>query len=229
MKTSKIVRTIAVAGALLLAGAAAAQGATRNWLTTVAPTDAGYAIGNPAAKVKLTEYVSYTCPHCAAFTREGEGPLELAYIDSGKVQLEIRHMLRDPVDLTAAMLAHCGPPARFLQIHKGFMIGQDKWIGPMLSAGRAQSQRWTQPGAAGRRAIATDFHFYDLMETRGISRAQADKCLADDAMAKKLAAASDKDWKLPGVVGTPTFALNGVILAGTATWSTLQPQIAARL
>ncbi len=194
----------------------------------MAPTDAGYRIGNPAAKVRLTEYVSYTCPHCAAFTREGEGALELAYVQPGKVQLEIRHMLRDPIDLAAAMLAHCGPPTRFLQNHKAFLLGQDQWIGPMLSASSAQRQRWTVPGAAGRRAIASDFHFYDLMERRGYSRVEADRCLADEAMARKLAAASDKDWKLPGVVGTPSFAINGVILAGTAGWSTLQPQLAAR-
>ena len=58
----------------LVAVGATAQGA-RNWTTagTATPT-LGHRIGNPAAKVKLTEYISYTCPHCAAFTREGEGP-----------------------------------------------------------------------------------------------------------------------------------------------------------
>lgn len=217
---------IAVFG--LVAAGAGAQTGGRNWITTVSPTDAGYRVGNPAAKVKLTEYVSYTCPHCAAFTREGEGALELGYVASGKVQLEIRHMLRDPVDLAAAMLAHCGPPTKFLQTHKAFLLGQDNWIGPMLSASSVQRQRWVVPGAAGRRAIAADFHFYELMERRGFSRVETDRCLGDEALAKKLAAASDKDWHLPGVVGTPTFAIDGVILTGTAGWAALQPQLAAR-
>ena len=235
-----VARTAGLAGALVLAAGAAAQGtapgttggttqgAARNWINTVALTDAGHRIGNPAAKVKLTEYVSYTCPHCAVFTREGEGALELGYVAPGKVTLEIHHMLRDPVDLVAAMLANCGPPSKFLMNHKAFLLGQDEWIAPLASASAAQRARWVAAGPAARRAIAADFHFYDLMERRGYSRVEADRCLADEALAKKLAAASEKDWKLPGVRGTPAFAIDGVVLTGTATWSGLQSQLSAR-
>lgn len=218
--------TLLAAGAL--ASVASAQGAGRNWNTVVALTDAGHRIGNPDAKVKLTEYISYTCPHCAAFAREGEAPLELAYVGPGRVALEVRHLLRDPVDLTVAMLAHCGPPAKFPQNHKAFLAGQNNWIGPLARATPAQQQRRTVKGPAGRRAIASDFKLYDIMARRGYTRVATDRCLADDAMARKLAEASDKDWKRPGVGGTPAFAIDGQILAGTASWSTLSPQLAAR-
>lgn len=219
-----------VAGFTVLTTAgAAAQATNRNWLTTVALTDAGHRIGNPGAKVKLTEYISYTCPHCAAFAREGEAPLNLVYISSGKVSLEIRHLIRDPIDLTAAVLANCGPPAKFYQNHQAFMLGQQRWIGPMMSATASQQARWRIRGVTGRRAIANDFKFYDLMVRRGYTRTQADRCLADDAMARKIATAADKDWKLPGVQGTPAFAIDGSILAATASWDGLAPQLDARL
>ncbi|MEO6041006.1 MAG: thioredoxin domain-containing protein [Croceibacterium sp.] len=229
MIVTKWLRAGLAALAVVAAAGASAQSSNRNWLGVVTLTDAGHRIGNPAAKLRLTEYISYTCPHCAAFAREGEGPLNLAYIGSGKLNLEIRHLIRDPVDLTAAVLAHCGPPAKFVQNHQAFMLGQDRWIGPLASASQSQRARWRVPGLAGRRAIANDFKFYDIMDRRGYSRVQTDKCLADEAMARKIATAADKDWKLPGVAGTPTFAINGLILAGTATWTALAPQLDARL
>jgi protein-disulfide isomerase len=227
MKSKHVFGLAAAALAALLAVTAAAQSA-KNWLTTVSLTDAGHRIGNPAAKVKLTEYISYTCPHCAAFAREGEAPLQLGYIQPGRISLEIRHLLRDPIDLTVAMLAHCGPVAKFPQNHTAFLAGQNNWIAPLVHPTAAQQQRWRTPGAAGRRAIATDFHLYDIMVRRGYTRTQTDQCLANEAMARKLATASDKDWKMPGVEGTPTFAIDGVVLAGTASWKSLEPQLAAR-
>jgi len=47
---------------LTLAGAAP----VRNWpATATMNADGAYVIGNPAARVKLREWASYTCPHCA--------------------------------------------------------------------------------------------------------------------------------------------------------------------
>jgi protein-disulfide isomerase len=212
----------------LLGVGAAAQGGARNWITAVAATDMGHRVGNPAAKVKLTEYISYTCPHCAAFTRDGEPALELAYVAPGKVALEIRHLLRDPIDAVAAQLVSCVAPAKFLPVHKELFLTQGTWARPMVNPTAAQQARWRTPGAAGRRAIASDFKLYDLMERHGMSRTQADRCLNDQALAQKLAETSQRDWRMPGVEGTPTFAIDGVILAGTATWDGLQPQLAAR-
>lgn len=232
MKVWRIARGAVLAAAALLATGAAQGPAARggqNWNATVAQTDGGHRIGNPQAKVKLTEYISYTCPHCAQFAREGEAALKLGYIATGRVSLEIRHLLRDPVDLTAAMLTNCGPAAKFPQNHAAFMLGQDDWIAPLSRATAAQRQRWTTGDmAARRRAIASDFGFYAIMERRGYSRAEADRCLADEAMANRLAETAAADWKKPGIGGTPAFAIDGTVLAGTHSWSMLEPQIAAR-
>lgn len=211
--------------ALLASNAPAAP----NWLTTVDTKGGGHAIGNPQAKVKLTEFVSYTCPHCGHFAQDGGNALEL-YVAAGKVQLDVRHVVRDSVDLTATMLANCGPPVKFLRNHAAIFAAQPRWLATAQRATAGQQARWsTGTGAARRRAIASDLGFYPLMATRGYERVAIDKCLADEALAKRLAdqsAADDAKWN---VSSTPSFALNGVLLAATHDWDMLRPQLDARL
>jgi len=214
-----------VPAAMLAAMAVLLTAATLNWLTVVSLNGTGHKIGNPDAKVKLTEYVSYTCPHCAEFNREAEGAIQLAYIATGKVNVEVRHLIRDPVDLTVAVLAHCGAPAKFPQNHSAFLTGQASWIGPATHATAAQQQRWRTPGVTGRRAIATDFHLYAIMERRGYTRTQVDQCLGNEAFVRQLAETSDKDWDKPGIDGTPSFAINGLVMPGTHTWDSLRRQL----
>lgn len=201
-----------------------------NWALTIAVAPGGsHVMGNPAADLKLTEYVSYTCPHCAQFQIESEAPLGLAFVMPGKLSVEVRHFLRDPVDLTAAMLTNCGGPGRFFRNHNAFLKGQAKWIGTLTKAGAAQRQRWTSGNeVARRRAIASDFGFYGMMERLGYSRAVSDRCLADDAMARRLAAQT-QDGARMGVAGTPSFLLNGDLLAGTHDWRSLETQLRARI
>jgi protein-disulfide isomerase len=223
MKLRTIVKAAALAGIALLA-----SGQTnRNWTTVVAVTaDGGHRIGNPEAKVKLAEYVSYTCPHCSEFTREADDRIKLSYVQTGNVSLEVRHLIRDPIDLTVVMLANCGPPAKFPMNHTMFMLQQPKWIAPASNASAAQRARWTTgDGPSRRRAIANDLKLYDMMVGRGYNRPQLDRCLNDDAAANRFAEQSQKDWDKPGIDGTPSFTINGVIMPGTHTWQILETQL----
>ena len=220
-----------VSAALMLAAALTASAAlpATNWLTTVDTTGGGHRIGNPQAKVKLTEFVSYTCPHCGEFAKQGSNAVDL-YVASGKVQADVRHVVRDVVDLTAAMATNCGPAAKFPRNHAVMMLSQPKWLPIAERATAGQKARWNSGSAATRRrAIANDLGFYDIMAPRGYDRPTLDRCLSDEALAKRLAdqsAADDAKWN---VNSTPTFMLDGVKLAGTWTWSLLQPQLDARL
>jgi protein-disulfide isomerase len=216
-------------GALLSAGligsALLLSGQTTNWLTAVSLNGTSHKIGNPAAKVRLTEYVSYTCPHCSEFNREADGALQMAYISPGTLNVEVRHLIRDPIDLTVAMLAQCAPQSKFFGNHNAFLSGQPNWIGPLSNSSASQRQRWTAAGSAGRRAIASDFGFYTIMERRGYLRSEVDRCLGDETKARQLAEQSQKDWQTPGIGGTPAFAINGVVMPGTHTWSALSRQL----
>lgn len=222
MKFATVLKAAALAGIALLA-----SGQTnRNWNTVVTEIDGAHRIGNPEAKVKLVEFVSYTCPHCAEFTREADDRIKLGYIQPGALSLEIRHLIRDPVDLTVTMLANCGPASKFPLNHATFMLQQAKWIGPLASPTAAQRTRWTSgDGATRRRNIANDFGLYQIMVQRGYNRPELDRCLSDEAAATRFAEQSQKDWGRPGIGGTPAFAINGVVMPGTHTWTALERQL----
>lgn len=219
----------------LLAAAVALTGATAphpgvDWNTHVEISPVGGdVIGNPDAPLKLVEYMSYTCPHCAAFEVEGVPTLRLALVAKGEVSFEVRHFLRDPIDATVAQLTHCAAPQRFMILHEAFLHSQPQWIAVAQHATQGQTQRWSSgDNASRRRAIASDLGFYTIMENHGIERIAADRCLADEALAHRIAAQTESAEKL-GVEGTPSFSLNGALLAGTYTWQTLEPQLQARL
>ncbi len=223
MNLRTIVKAAALAGIALLASAQT----NRNWPTVVTRTvDGAHRIGNPEAKVKLVEYVSYTCPHCAAFTREADDRLKLAYIMPGNLNVEVRHLIRDPIDLTVVMLANCGPAAKFALNHTTFMLQQERWLAPARTATAAQQARWRSgDGPSRRRAIASDLGLYRIMEGRGYRRTDADRCLSDETAATRFAEQSQKDWDRPGIDGTPSFAINGVVMPGTHTWDALERQL----
>ncbi|MFC4296125.1 thioredoxin domain-containing protein [Novosphingobium tardum] len=241
-------RGLRIVGALGLAAAAVALGAAApqkpaakplpgrsvtngNWNTVVRRTaDDTYILGNPDAKVRLTEFISYTCPHCAHFETEADAPLRLAFVANGKGSIEVRSFVRDPIDMTVALLTHCGPPEKFFLNHTAFLRSQAKWIAPLKDASAAQKARWSSGSFAARtRAIADDFHFYPIMATRGYTAQQVDKCLTDEALANRLAKATEDAAQRLFVRGTPSFAIDGVVLSGTSDWASLRPQLAARV
>ena len=228
-------------GAALLVGAGrptlppaantAAAGAKANWNAVVSRTALdSHLLGNPNATIKLVEYISYTCPHCAHFEEESDAQLRIGFVGPGKGSIEVRNFVRDPVDLTIALLTHCGPTAKFFGNHSAFLRHQTTWLTQAASLTEAQRQRWSNPDFAARtRAIAGDLGLYSLMEARGYDRPALDRCLGDRALADRLAKntkdAAAKDF----VTGTPSFVLDGVPLSGTYSWATLKPQIEARL
>jgi len=200
-----------------------------NYMLTRSPEKGVHVTGSDKAKLTLTEYVSYTCPHCAHFEAEAGDRLQMFYVGTGKIRMEVRHIVRDPFDLTVAMLANCGPDARFGGNHAMLMKTQPQWLGKLSHATTAQSNRYqTGTYTARRQAIAADAGLYKLMGGRGYDKATVDRCLADENMAKAL---SEKtmEYVKAGVSGTPSFAIDGVVLIGTHEWDTLRPQIDVRL
>jgi protein-disulfide isomerase len=225
MKRIYRIAALALTAALTIAATKPAS----NWLNTVTVTsNGGHVLGNPEAEVKLTEYVSYTCSHCGDFHKESDAAIKLAYVQPGKVSVEIQHLIRDPVDLTVAMLSNCGKTSGFFQRHNDFMTGQDKWLAKIGSINEAQQARWYHGSLASRlQAVARDFGFYQTMEKRGYTVSRVNRCLADEAMVQRITQQTMQAFEL-GVKATPAFAINGTVLAGTHDWDGLSTQLAAR-
>ncbi len=218
--------------AILAAIAVLSVGARQlNWNNTVALTpEGGHLIGNPDAKVKLIEFVSYTCPHCAHFEQEGQGAIQVAWITPGLISVEVRHLIRDPVDLTAAVLANCGPKENFPLNHSTILRSQADWLPNYQLSSKASTLRWRTGTMPERlRAIAEDMDFYELMETRGYDRMELNRCLSDATTPERLARQSKEGADAYGVQGTPSFVLNGKYLADVHDWASLRPLIAEKL
>lgn len=226
----KIAHAITAVLAALTLAAPAQSASSPNWTATVAVADDGtHLLGNPDAKVQVSEFVSYTCPHCANFQKQAEAPLRLAYVMPGKVSVRVVHFVRDSVDLNVSLLVQCGDPKGFFARHNMFLQEQDKWLTKAGKLTKAQRDRWTGDDfAASMRAIAGDLGFYDLMAHRGLDRTEVDRCLADTALAEKIMSQRDEAKRL-GVPGTPSFAIGGHLIDSAYDWPTLDAAIKGQL
>ena len=214
--------TLAASVGVLAAGA----WAQTNWSRAMERTPRGTnVLGNPQGKVRLTQYVSYTCADCAHFQVEADAVLQLAYVPSGRLAIEVHHLIRNPIDLTAAMLANCGAKEKFFLNHSALLFGQVRWLQPLTGATAAQRRRWEQAELGARnRAIAADFKLYEVMAARGYDRQRVERCLTDTAMAARLEA-QGKAAIDAGVTTSPGFAINGKLLLNTHDWTSLRPQL----
>ena len=229
-RTLRLMALPALAALFLAPITASAAPAKPNWNGVVNQDANGvHTLGNPAAKVQLTEYVSYTCSHCAAFHKEADAKLRLSYIPQGKVAVRVAQVLRNPVDLTVAMLTNCGDPKTFFVRHNAFMSSQSQWLAKNASFTPAQTARWTNGDVPTRlKAIASDFDFYAIMARANFSRPQVDHCLSNAATMKRVVTQSEAS-AAQGVTGTPSFAINGALQDGVHDWESLLPLITAKL
>ena len=204
------------------------KGKPGNWQNIIARTARGHMVGDPQAKTKLIEFISYTCPHCADFTAQGEPALELTLLTSGKISLEVRPVIRNGVDLAVSLLAQCGNPADFKARHRALMLAQNDWLGKARAAPVSQQTLWQRADKAGRMNAVSALGLTALLVQRGSSQAQLDACVSDDAAARKLLennAADAAEFRVPG---TPSFVLDGKLLENVHSWQALYPVLNAK-
>lgn len=147
-------------------------------------------IGNPDAKVKVTEYASFTCGHCSTFHEEVYKDLKRDFIDTGKISFTFREVYWDRYALWAGLVSRCGGEMRFFGLVELMMENQRDWAGAKSPAEVADKLR-----ALGRKA--------------GLSNDQLDSCMQDEATAKALIEWSDTNSKAAGIEGTPSLVING--------------------
>lgn len=205
--------------------AARAATATQDWSTTVTRTPAGaFVMGNPKAKVRLVEYASMTCSHCAAFAAEGIPALRGDYVRRGLVSLEFRHAVRDGADLAASMLARCAGPRGYFASLERIFAAQDTWL-PRAAAVEPTAGDTPAARDAALMAVARGA---GLAEVAQIKSPAVAGCIGNRAEQATLGKMSDEAWGIRRISGTPAFLINDKAADG-ATWDGLAPQIAAAL
>ena len=218
---------LVAAGALPFAAApvpALAQAKAKDWTRTVAATpEGGFRIGNPAAKVKLVEYGSLTCPHCAQFSASAKAPL-MALVKSGKVSFEFRNYVLNGIDVTATLVARCGGAKSFFPLVEKLYATQPQWVGKISGLPQAQKEQLKALPEGERLArLAEIGGITQLAAGAGVTPAAARQCLADKAALNRLGQMEEAAEAL-GVHGTPTFFINGAMVHAHE-WPELEPLI----
>ena len=150
-----------------------------------------FTMGAADAKVKITEYASFTCPHCAHFHADVFGKLKADYIDTGKVLFEYREVYFDRYGLWAAMMARCGGEMRYFGITDILFDTQQEW-------------------AATDDPTVVIENLKKIGRTAGMDDAAMDICMKDTTMADAMVAHFETNFKADGIEGTPSFVINGV-------------------
>ena len=152
------------------------------------------AMGDANAPVKIVEYMSMTCPHCAHFETTTLPEIKTKYIDTGKVYFVTREFPFDPAATAAFMLARCAPNNEALAFITMMFKQQRAWAAP--ADGDVKAAMLQQAKIA------------------GFTQESFNACLTNQELAGQVTAVRDRAAKEFGVNATPTFMINGKAYAG---------------
>lgn len=166
------------------------------------------AMGKANAPITVVEYASTTCGHCAAFNETVFPAFKKKYVDTGQVRYVLREFLTSAPEIDAAgwMIARCA--------------GKDKYFTVVDTLFRSQPETFANGGANARGVLLR------TAQAAGMTEAQFNKCVSDEAALKALTKRIDAGQKA-GISATPTFVVNGKIMEGAPTLANLDKAIAA--
>lgn len=202
--------------------------AGKAWGDVIAKTpEGGVRMGNPEAPIKLVEYGSLTCSHCAEFAEKSAKELRDTYVASGRVSFEFRNFVRDPIDLVTAQIIRCAPPEAFFALTDQAMANQPALFETIQKAGDAAFKAASaQPADKRGAALAQLAGLTDFFAARGVSRDQTQACLADAKEAEAIAKRTQDAGTQYEIQGTPTFLINGGKVEDN-TWEAIREKLQA--
>jgi protein-disulfide isomerase len=230
MKRGRSLRLLGVAAAAVLAvpsetvPAAAPPSVQQDWTRTVAVTaEDGFRMGNPAAPVRLVEFVSLVCRHCRDFARDGAPQLIDRYVRSGRVSYEVRSFPLDPIDTIASLVNRCAAPQHYFPLMDAILAEQEQWVGRLLALSREEMQElnsYTEPATMLR--IVAIAQLDRIAAGHGVTPARLKACIADRYSHARLGGMLVEAQGL-GVEGAPGFLVNGDYARGVHDWAALEP------
>ncbi|WP_343610555.1 thioredoxin domain-containing protein [Novosphingobium sp.] len=200
--------------------------AGKQWSDVIVPTaEGGLVMGNPAAPVKLVEYGSLSCPHCAKLAQEGMEKIVNTYVKSGKVSYEFRSFAIHPQDVPLTVLVRCAPTEASFGLIEQLFMNYDA-VEKRSEAGFPQAQAsQNQPPAQRLITVSDALGYTEFFSARGLSVDQQHKCLADTAAAAKVAKEAE-NISNKGIESTPTVFVNGNKV-GSSEWSDVDKALQA--
>jgi protein-disulfide isomerase len=160
-------------------------------------------LGSDTAPVTVIEYISPTCPHCAAFHNNVYPQFKTDYIDTGKVKFLVRPFVRNVQDAVVFMLAEAAGPEQYHNVVETYFKTQDQW-------GVSDTPR------DALLAIAKQL---------GFTGASFDEALKNQDLFKAMETMREQALNDFNLEGTPTFYINGKQLTGDKTLDVLSAEI----
>lgn len=161
------------------------------------------ALGDENAPVKIVEYMSMTCPHCATFHNTTFEEIKKKYIETGKVYFIVREFPFDPRAAAAFMLARCAPENQYHSFISVLLKQQQGWA-------TAQDAR----GA-----------LLQMSKLAGFSQETFEACLTNQKLLDDVNATMQRGATEFGVNSTPTFIINGKKYAGALSTESMSAVI----
>lgn len=143
-------------------------------------------IGNADAPIKVTEFASLTCSHCAAFHNNDLPQFKTKFIDTGKVQLTFKEFPLNPPALDASMIARCLPEDRYVSFTDLLFQQQDNW------AYKPEYKDFLRQNA----------------KLAGMTDEQFDSCLANEGLKNRIVGDMKAATEKYKIQSTPSFVVN---------------------
>ncbi|MGL3822460.1 thioredoxin domain-containing protein [Sphingopyxis sp. R3-92] len=241
IKASLRIALLSSFGALALAGcgdaktdatkeqdviAKVAAPAGKSWSATVSKTaDGGYVMGNPDAPIKVIEFASLTCSHCADFSKDASEELKRDFVDTGRVSLELRNFIRDPLDASAAAIIRCAPTERYFPLMENAFASQADLFAAAQANPKGGEAAMALPPAQRFPALAKAWKLDEFFQSRGVTADQINACLGNLDNISQLEKSTNGAIEKFKVAGTPTFVINGQVAEGIASWAPLRDRL----
>lgn len=222
------------AGAVLLvmplsfASAQQKAASVQDWSRTVVATpEGGFQMGNPAAPVRVVQYASMTCSHCAEFAAAGAPALVENYVRTGRVSYEVRNFVHNSADIAASLLARCNGPSAFFPLTDQLLAARQQWIGRLQSMSSRQQRRVSKlPPEQQALWLAKAAGLDQFAVARGIPTDKVQQCLTNRNEVDRLVGmVQQASTDHPGLPGTPAFLINGKLVEDASTWEALELEL----
>ncbi|MBL8638946.1 MAG: DsbA family protein [Alphaproteobacteria bacterium] len=143
-------------------------------------------LGSATAKIKVTEYSSLTCGHCADFHTKILPMIKQDYVDTGKVQFIFKEYPLNGPALVASQVLRCMPEDKFVNFMNLLFEQQKNW------------------------AYVPEYKvkLTQYAKLAGLGEAQVNACLNSVELKNALAAEIQNAEKKYSIKSTPTFVIN---------------------
>lgn len=164
-------------------------------------------IGDKNAPVRIVEYASLSCPHCAKFHTNILPALKEEFIDTGKAVLVFRHFPLNAPAMKASMAINCASSDNRADFTKHLFETQRDW--------------------------AFDSNYLSSIissaNSFGLTTEAIERCFSNVSMEDQILNARQQAEQKLQVASTPSFFINGKRLAGAANLENMQAAIQAAL